>query len=46
MSLESSPYLLVSVSLSSKTGVEMAFPAWRLNTRLIVCMQAHDLEAQ
>ena len=37
MSLLSSPYLLVSVSFSSKTGVSMAFAPWRSNTFSITC---------
>ena len=32
MSLESSPYLPVSVSRSSNTGVSMETAPWRLNT--------------
>ena len=44
MSLLSSPYLLVSVSFSSKTGVSMALAPWRSNTLSITC--AGDKQAQ
>ena len=37
MSLLSSPYLLVSVSFSSKTGVSMALAPWRSKTLSITC---------
>ena len=36
MSFESSPYLPVSVSRSSNTGVSMDTAPWRLNTASIV----------
>lgn len=39
MSLESSPYLPISVSRSSNTGVSMDTAPWRLNT-LVMMLKA------